>query len=104
MLGTCEVFLEGEGMINFFVARVKDPNNGEKNVLKAGPNLSYKSFERQYEDSDLSVSCSGEGRLKHDKANKSIIIYSSPGPVHKLTYAILKEKFSDYKSIMWRDG
>ena len=31
-------------------------------------------------------------------------LYFSPGPSHKLTYAILKQKFPDYSSIVWRDG
>ena len=28
----------------------------------------------------------------------------SPGPSHKITYSILKEKLPDYASIIWRDG
>jgi len=99
-----EVDIEGDGMMDFFVARMKDRQVGERNILKAGPNVSYKKFERSYLDSDESVHCAGEGRLKMDKAAKTIIIYSSPGPAHKITYAILKEKFPNFNSIVWRDG
>lgn len=98
------VQMDGEGMISFFIARVKDPEYREKHVLRAGPKVSYQKFEREFLDSDLSVQCAGEGRLKHDKAAKSIIIYSSPGPSHKITYGLLKEKLPDYNSIIWRDG
>ena len=37
---------------------------------------------------------------------KPFIFYflSSPGPSHKLTFSILKTKFPDYNSIIWRDG
>ena len=50
------------------------------------------------------ISLAGEGRLKHFKAEKKIIIYSNPGPSHKLTFGILKTKFPEYSSIIWRDG
>lgn len=99
-----EVVLEGEGLINFFIAKLKDCNYKERNILRAGANVSYQKFEREFMDSDFTVSWAGEGKLKHDKSAKSIIIYSSPGPIHKTTYKILKEKFTDYNSIMWRDG
>ena len=37
---------------------------------------------------------------------KVIFLYFlfSPGPSHKLTFSILKTKFPDYNSIIWRDG
>ena len=34
--------IEGDGMMDFFVARMKDRQVGERNILKAGPNVSYK--------------------------------------------------------------
>lgn len=55
-------------------------------------------------DAPGDISLAGEGRLKHFKADKKIIIYSSPGPSHKLTFSILKTKFPEYSSIIWRDG
>ncbi|XP_023336647.1 uncharacterized protein LOC111707739 [Eurytemora carolleeae] len=99
-----EVELKGEGMLPFFIARIKDRDYNERNILRAGLDVSFKKFEREFDDSDLTVFCAAEGRLKHDKSNKSIIIFSSPGPAHKITYGILKEKFPDYSSIIWRDG
>ena len=31
-------------------------------------------------------------------------ILFSPGPTHKLSYQIIKDKFSSYNSVMWKDG
>ena len=39
---TDEVDIEGDGIMEFFVARLKDHDMGEKCILKAGPSLSYK--------------------------------------------------------------
>jgi len=102
-----EVVLDGDGTINFFIARLKESGRDtykERNVLRAGPDMSYKTFEREYLDADFSVFLSGEGRLKIDRKEKTMIIYSSPGSIHKITYRILKDKYPDYKSIQWRDG
>ena len=55
-------------------------------------------------DAEGDMALAGEGRVKHCKAEGKIIIYSSPGPSHKLAFSILKIKFPDYSSILWRDG
>lgn len=104
MESVTEVTIEGDGMISFFLVRLKDSSYRERCILRAGPTVSYKMFEREYMDSDFSLSCIGEGRLKLDKSAKTLIIYSSAGQVHKIAYKILKQKFADFNSIIWRDG
>merc|ERR1719295_848449 len=99
-----EVKLEGEGTQPFFIARLKESGRDvykERNVLRAGPGIAYKKFEREYIDHDFSIFLAGEGRLKIDKVEKTMIIYSSPGSIHKITYRILKDNYPDYKSIQW---
>ena len=40
--------------------------------------------------------------IRYNNANFPVCF--SPGPAHKITYAILKEKFPNFNSIVWRDG
>jgi len=90
--------------VPFIVVRMRTEGSGEKFLLKTGEGVSWEKYNRSMLDSAGDMSLAGEGRLKHFKAEKKIIIYSSPGPSHKLTFSILKTKFPDYSSIIWRDG
>jgi hypothetical protein len=101
-----EISVDGDGTLNFFIARLKESGvvYKEKNVLRAGPDMSYKMFEREYLDADFKIFLTGEGRLKIDRKEKTMTIYSSPGSIHKITYSLLKQNYPDYKSIQWRDG
>jgi len=73
-------------------------------LLKIGEGVNWEKYSRSTLDSGGDISLAGEGRLKHFKQEKKILIYSSPGPSHKLTFSILKTKFPEYNSIIWRDG
>jgi hypothetical protein len=81
-----------------------DDFNTNKMVLRAGPDVTMAKVHREIEDKGLSGNSVGDGRIKHDVANKSIIVYSMPGPTHKITFDLLKNSYPDYSSIIWRDG
>jgi len=95
--------------VPFFVVQIRevmeDTYSKEKFLLRAGEGQSFEKFSRSMLDGGLGhdFCLQGEGRLKHCKGEKKIIIYSMPGPTEKLTYKLLKEKFPDYHTI-WRDG
>merc|ERR1711864_9512 len=89
----------------FILVKVKK-EFGTYQVLTAGEGITYEKVCRRLDGSEDSsdISLAGEGKLKHFSGEKKIIIYSSPGPSHKLTFSLLKEAFPDYSSIIWRDG
>jgi hypothetical protein len=93
------------GTFPFIVAKVRSADfNDDKHVLRVGLKITTNQINGEIENAGLMGSTVGDGRIKHDKASKSIIIYSTPGPSHKVTFGILKKSFPDYTSIIWRDG
>lgn len=93
------------GTFPFIVAKVRSADfTDDKHVLRVGPTITTNQLNWEIENAGLMGSTVGDGRLKHDKASKSIIIYSTAGPSHKITFGILKNSFPDYASIIWRDG
>lgn len=90
--------------VPFILVRTKTSDSREKYLLKSGEGVSWEKYCLTMCDVEGDMSLAGEGRIKHFKLEKKIIIYSSPGPSHKLSFSILKTKFPDYSSILWRDG
>lgn len=95
-----------QATVPYIVVRVWEQGEGgtkrERFILRAGEGVTFEKFSRSMMDGP-DHSLAGEGRLKRWKADGKIIIYSTPGPSHKLCYNLLKEKFPD-SHIIWRDG
>ena len=93
------------GTFPFLLAKVRDTDfTNDKYVLRAGQSVTENQLNGEIETAGLVGQRVGEGRIKHDKNDRSIIVYSMPGPSHKITFDIIKTNYPDYRSVVWRDG
>jgi len=109
-----DVLIDESGQFKYILCKVYDSEKPEESkfIIRGGTRYQFHSdiydeLDSQLEEYGLVCECLGGGKIKHDASEKSVEVYGQSQGYgkanHRMTVDILKNKYVDYLSIIWRD-